>query len=165
MLLLVWCSSVSASTPLTLTDQQTNINLAPYLELLEDPSGTLNINQITTTYTKLFQPNTAAVPDFGRTHSTWWARCQLRSTTDQQDWYLLLDRPIGGVVEVLVEPHNAHTTLHRLSDYSLPIFHLQAKPNEAITIYLRGNNGNALFSLPLQLIRLRGKPRPSGRGG
>lgn len=152
MLLLVWCSSVSASPPLTLTDQQTNIDLAPYLELLEDPSGTLSIDQITTTHTKQFQANTAAVPDFGRTRSTWWARFQLRSTTDQQDWYLLLNRPIGGVVEVFVEPRNAHTTLRRLSDYSLPIFHLHTKPDETITIYLRGNNGNALFSLPLQWL-------------
>lgn len=151
LLLLSWLSPVMATTPVAL--KQNAIQLAPYLELLEDPSAKLSFDQITQPpYTKQFQANTMAVPDFGRTRSTWWARFQLTITATQQDWYLLLNRPIGGALDVFVTPNNALLTQHPLHHSGLPICHLQSKTDETVTIYVRVNNGSALLTLPLELV-------------
>lgn len=129
-----------------------SIDLAPYLELLEDPSGQLGIAQVSSpAYAQRFVANTAAVPDMGRTRSTWWARFQVHSE-QAQEWYLLLDRPIGGPIETFIMPQAAATHLQRLDDYRFPAYHLPLAANETVSIYLRINNGQALLTLPLTLL-------------
>lgn len=148
-------STPSQATPTVLVPNEQitqSVSLSLYLELLEDPTQQLGIAQVSSAeYAQHFMPNTAAVPDFGRTRSAWWARFQLR-TDKPQEWYLLLDHPIGGSVETFIAPQGAATHLHRLDDYRFPAYHLQLAANETISVYLRANNGQALLTLPLKLL-------------
>lgn len=151
LILLTSCQTWAAG--LLVPDRRVQaIDLAPYLELLEDPTGQLDIAQVSSTeYSHHFEANTASVPDMGRTRSTWWARFQLHSG-QAQEWYLLLDRPIGGSVEAFVSSQGAHSPLHRLDKFRLPAWHLPMKAGDNVTIYLRANNGQALLTLPLKLM-------------
>ena len=149
--LLLMCKPVTAAVLIPNEGVQ-GINLAPYLELLEDPTQQLGIAQVSSAaYAPRFVPNTAAVPDAGRSHSTWWARFQLRADTPQE-WYLLLDRPIGGSIEVFVLPARVKTHLRRLDAYRFPAYHLQLAAGETVSVYLRVTNGQALLTLPLKLL-------------
>lgn len=149
--LLLVCHPVTAAV-LVPNEGVQGISLAPYLELLEDPTQQLDIAQVSAAaYAPRFVPNTAAVPDFGRTHSAWWARFQLRADTPEE-WYLLLDRSIGGSIEAFIAPQGAATRLHRLKDYRFPAYHLQLVANETVSVYLRVTNGQALLTLPLKLL-------------
>ena len=106
ILLLVWGNNVSATAVLPLHNQQNTIALAPYLQLLEDPQSTFSIDQMMAMSAEQFQTNTATVPSLGRTRSTWWVKFQLK-TDHTQDWFLLLDYPLGGDMQVFQQtsPH------------------------------------------------------------
>ena len=150
--LLLMCNPVTAAAVLIPNESVQSINLAPYLELLEDPTQQLDIAQVSSAeYAPRFVTNTADVPDFGHTRSAWWACFQLRTATPQE-WYLLLDRPIGGSIEVFALPAGVKTHLHRLADYRFPAYHLQLAAGETVSVYLRVNNGKALLTLPLKLL-------------
>lgn len=150
--LLALAANVQATPTLPLTNQQASIDLTPYLELLEDPSQQLDIAQINATeYAQRFAPSTAAVADFGRTRSAWWASFQLR-TNEPRERYLLLDRPIGGSVEAFVLPVGAKTTLQRLVNHRFPVYRLKLAADETVNVYLRVSNGQALLTLPLKLL-------------
>ena len=128
------------------------MSLAAYTELLEDPSQQLRIEQVSSApYSTQFVANTAAVPDIGRSLSTWWIRLQLRSDKAMER-FLLLDHPIGGSVDFYLTPSPLQTAMNRLDSYRVPAFHLQLAANETVTIYLRVNNGQALLTLPLKLL-------------
>ncbi|MDX9989785.1 response regulator [Thiothrix unzii] len=152
LLLITLIGSQALAAGLLAPDGQTrSIDLAPYLELMEDPSGQLDITQVSSaTYANHFIANTASVPDMGRTRSTWWARFQL-SSGRAQEWYLLLDRPIGGSVEAFLSSRT-QTPLHRLDDFRLPVWRLPIADGDHVTVYLRATNGQALLTLPLKLI-------------
>ncbi|MBU0653987.1 MAG: response regulator [Gammaproteobacteria bacterium] len=152
LLVLLVSFSAQAAVRVLVGQETQNISLAPYLELLEDPSGQLDIAQVSSAaYSHRFVANTADVPDFGHTRSAWWVRFQLRSNTPLER-YLLLDRPIGGSVEAFVLPAGTKTDLQRLKDYRFPAFHLQLAAGETVSVYLRVSNGKALLTLPLKLL-------------
>lgn len=153
LLLILLISNQTYAAGLVVPDQRAqSLDLAPYLELLEDPSGQLDITQVSSaTYAKHFAVNNASVPDMGRTHSTWWARFQLNSGR-AQEWYLLLDRPIGGSVEAFVSSQGTQSPLHRLDKFRLQVWHLSIKAGDNFTVYLRANNGQALLTLPFKLM-------------
>jgi signal transduction histidine kinase len=155
LLLVLFASSGLQAVPSLLVpsgEAAQSINLASYLELLEDPTRQLGMTQVSSAeYSHRFVPNTAAVPDFGHTQSTWWARFQVHSDKPRE-WYLLLDRPIGGSVEAFVLPTGAKTRLHSLMDYRFPVWHLQLAAGETVSVYLRVSNGKALLTLPLKLL-------------
>ncbi|QTR50145.1 hypothetical protein [Candidatus Thiothrix anitrata] len=67
LLLILLISSQTCAAGLVVPDQQAqSLDLAPYLELLEDPSGQLDITQVSSaTYAKHFAVNNANVPDMG----------------------------------------------------------------------------------------------------
>lgn len=153
LLLILLISSQTCAAGLVVPDQQAqSLDLAPYLELLEDPSGQLDITQVSSaTYAKHFAVNNANVPDMGRTHSTWWARFQLNSG-QAQEWYLLLDRPIGGSVEAFAAQQGIFSRLQHLEDFRLPVWNLQNAAQDTLTIYVKAYNDKALLSLPLKLL-------------
>ncbi|WP_287604278.1 hybrid sensor histidine kinase/response regulator [Thiothrix sp.] len=153
LLLILLISSQTYAAGLVVPNQRAqSLDLAPYLELLEDPSGQLDITQVSSAdYAQHFVKNTADVPDLGRSHSAWWVRFQLRADTSLER-YVLLDRPIGGSVDAFVVPQTAATQLHRLQDYRFPVYRLQLAANETVSVYLRVNNGQALLTLPLKLL-------------
>ena len=150
----LWLNPVQAQTLLLPVNapEIAELNLAPYLQLLEDPSKQLRFEQVSSAaYDAQFVANTADVLNVGRTQSAWWVRFQLRSEQDIER-FLLLNHPIGGRVDFFMSPAPLQTTLHRLEQTRLPTFHLQLAAYETITLYLRIENGQALLILPLQLL-------------
>src|SRR5512139_3529987 len=70
----------SASGPVLLTDEQDAYPLGMHLEILEDPGGTLTIEDVSSpSYDSKFVPNQTQVPVFGFTDSTYWVRINLQN--------------------------------------------------------------------------------------
>jgi signal transduction histidine kinase len=129
-----------------------DINLAPYLELLEDPTRQLGIAEVSAPeYASHFAPNTADVPELGRTRSVWWIRFRLRSDAHIER-YLLLDHPIGGSVAAFMLRNGTPAPVQRIEDYRFPSFHLELAAHETVDVYMRVSNGQALLNLPMRLM-------------
>ena len=151
---LIFSSSLYAALPLLTPPSQPSapIELTPYMELLEDASQQLNLPQvIQAEYDQQFKAAGEETPYIGHTHSAWWVRFQLYAN-EAQDWFLLLDQPIGGSIQMFSLPYPTKSTLTPLENYRLPAYRLLLAPQETITIYVRVTNAGALLSLPLKLM-------------
>jgi signal transduction histidine kinase/CheY-like chemotaxis protein len=151
ILLLVWGNSVSAAPVLTLHKQQNTVNLAPYLELLEDPQSTFSIDEIMAMPAEQFKTNTATVPSLGRTRSTWWVKFQLK-TDHTQDWFLLLDYPLGGDMQVFQQTAPHPIQLSPVVNRATPVYQVKPALHEPLTVYIRVTNHQGLLALPLKLV-------------
>jgi two-component system, cell cycle sensor histidine kinase and response regulator CckA len=73
-------AAVSAQNSISLTDNTDEFDLNPYIEILEDSSGNLNINDIISLqYISKFKVNHQKVPNFGYTESVYWVKFQVNS--------------------------------------------------------------------------------------
>jgi hypothetical protein len=85
-------ASIPALTPgaVILTDGQGEYPLGLYLEILEDPTGQLTIEDITSPeYNTRFRPRQQAVPNLGFTDSVIWTRLRLRNEASlNRQWWL-----------------------------------------------------------------------------
>lgn len=151
ILLLVWGNSVSAAPVLTLHNQQNTVDLAPYLQLLEDPQSTFSIDQIMAMPAGQFKTNTATVAGLGRTRSTWWVKFQIRAD-HAQDWFLLLDYPLGGDMQVFQQTVVHTIQLSPLLNDTMPAYAMNSLSGDATTFYISVNNYQGLLSLPLKLV-------------
>ncbi len=76
--------------PIILTDDQGEYPLGLHLEILEDPSGELTIEDVSSPdFDLLFTPNHVAVPNIGFTKSAVWVRFHLQNETHLTDQWLL----------------------------------------------------------------------------
>lgn len=84
---------------LTLTDQQTAFNLAPYIELLRDPTRALTLRDVSSPpFSDRFSQNLQGVPNLGITNDAVWARWRVRNDSSTDEWRLALDEPRLGSV-------------------------------------------------------------------
>ena len=68
-------ATVSAQNSISLTDNTDEFDLNPYIKILEDSSGNLNINDIISPkYNSKFKVNHQNVPNFGFTESVYWVK-------------------------------------------------------------------------------------------
>jgi hypothetical protein len=96
-LLLVSCSTTQVQTSdsasletLVLTDEREEYPLGTYMEILEDPSGELTIEQVTSReFDSRFTPSQVEVPVYGFTDNAYWVRLPLRSESQLSDQWLL----------------------------------------------------------------------------
>ena len=80
----------SEPEPLTLTDDQGQYPLGLHLEILEDPSGELTIEQVTSPeLDSQFIPSPVEVPNYDYTDSAYWVRINLDNETSQANEWLL----------------------------------------------------------------------------
>ena len=62
-------------------------------EILEDPTGQLTIDQVTSPeLTARWAPSTNSIPNFGFTSSAFWMRLGLRNESAERDWRLLVNQ-------------------------------------------------------------------------
>lgn len=102
-LLLAPTRQVYGAEPLVLRDGFESYPLVgSSLDILEDPSGTLTIGDVTSpAMTTRFQPNRQNVPNFGMTGSAFWFRFTLqRETPGDERWLLLFDQPLTDRVDL-----------------------------------------------------------------
>lgn len=132
--------------------------LGPWLEVLEDPSGELEIGQVTTS--DAFVANTDAVPNFGFTSSDYWFRLRLlNSQQAEQRWFLEVADPLLDLFEVYVDGGagglsrwQAGDTLPfggREVDHRTFLFPLTIAASSSVTIYLHFHSGYLVIPLRL----------------
>ena len=84
LLLCCFASNSAGSTQqeLVLTDAQGYYQLGEYLSILEDPSGKLSFEEVSSSkYSDQFQDSKQVVPNLGFTKSVIWARLKLRNSS------------------------------------------------------------------------------------
>jgi len=153
----------SEPEPLTLTDEQGQYPLGLHLEILEDPSGELTIDQVSSPeLDSQFILSPVEVPNYGYTDSAYWVRINLDNETSQTNEWLLevgfanthyvdLYSPSldGEGFEVkqsgALRPVNTRDLV-----YPKIVFSLSIPTQSQQTYYLRFQNG-ASMTLPLTL--------------
>ena len=133
-----------------LSDEQGRYRLGPHMQILEDPSGELTIQEVTSPeFEGQFAPSQAAAPAFGFTGSAYWTRFRLKNEALEADEWLLavdfanmefvdlyLPAP-GGEGFVVKEsgamrPFGTRDVAHRLIVFNLPL-----RPQGEQTLYMR----------------------------
>ncbi len=150
-----------------LTDRQDRYPLGRHLELLEDPTGQLTIEEVSSpAYDGQFTPSQAEVPNFGYTPSTVWARFQVRNQADPSvTWRLAVDEWRLGYVDLYVAALDGagfgHEQAGRFRPFTIRdvpyrygVFNLQLPPDQAQTIYVRVQSVSPI-RLPLTLWSLQ----------
>lgn len=155
--------SASATRPLILTDEVQKYPLGLNLDILEDPTGDLNIGEVSSpAYDSQFVPNEASVPNYGFTHSAYWIRFSLDNQTTQITEWLLeqgfantqyidlyLPRSDGQGFDVkqtgALRPVSTRDIL-----YPKIVFSIDLSPQSSQTYYLR-ISGGASMTIPLTL--------------
>lgn len=142
---------------LTFTGEEETIIAAPYTDFLEDSTGQLTLQQVSSAeYASRFTANTAPTLDFGYTQSTWWLRLEVQTRTGQLP-YLWVNSPLLMEVELfapaLANQQTAHTpAIERLANQRTPVWQLALPPGETVTLYIRVANPRTLLCLPIQLM-------------
>ena len=149
--------SPSEPEPLILTDEQGSYHLGLYLEILEDPSGELTIDDVSSPeFEARFTPSQQVVPNYGFTDSVYWVRFRLDNQTHQTDEWLLeqgfantqfidlyTPLPDGGGFSVkqtgVLRPPST-----RDIPYPLIVLNLTIPPESQNTFYSRFQNGAAM---------------------
>ena len=76
--------------PLILTDEQGEYPLGLHMDILEDPSGKLTIEDVSSpSFDSKFTPSQVETPIYGFTDSAYWVRMDLDNQTRQTDKWLL----------------------------------------------------------------------------
>jgi signal transduction histidine kinase/PAS domain-containing protein len=156
-------SEPPAPPPLVLTDGQSEYPLGLHLELLEDPSGGLTIEDVTSPeFSSQFIPSRVEVPNYGFTDSAYWVRLRLdNQTRSTNEWlleqgfanthYIDLYTPLPGGTSYAVKqagilrpttPDDVHSPR--------VVLKLTVPPQSQQTFYLRVKNG-ASMTLSLTL--------------
>lgn len=124
-------------------------NLSPHLKLLEDPQGTLTLEQV---QTRTFRDNPGNSANFGFSPSAWWVRLSLRNPNDRQQEVLLRqDYPLIDWLEFWAQDEDGTWQVRRTGDRT-PfasrevqhrdfIFVLDLPANSQRTYYLRYASG------------------------
>ena len=161
LLLLNLCQS-QAQTAIMLDAHTTSVQLRPYIDLLEDPSSSMDFLDIESDqYSKSFN----SVPgksdlNFGYSESTYWLRLKLGATADAPGkWLLEVGYPSLDRVELYTRQgdqliHQTTGDLQSFATRAYPhrnlVFPVDIKPGTEQNIYLRVRSEGSL-TLPLKL--------------
>ena len=135
---------------LILDDPQTSYPVGLHSEFLEDPDGTLTIEDVTQPeFAARFTPNQEEIPNFGFTSSAYWIRIHVRNETSQEsDWRLAFSDARLGMIDFYYQQADETGWTHQQAGRWLPattreylhphiIFPLVLSPSNEGTIYLR----------------------------
>jgi two-component system, sensor histidine kinase LadS len=97
MFMLTWWTPALAQgvddggpAPVILHDDQLRYGLGQHMEILEDPGGTLTIQDVSAPgYSDQFVPSHTESPTFGYTSSVYWVRFRLDNESQLSDHWLL----------------------------------------------------------------------------
>lgn len=169
LLLLVALSSpkvAQAQGPLILTERQGEYKVGKYLTCLEDPSGNLTIEDVTSPkYAPQFRPSAEEIPNFGFTKSAYWVRFEVQNQASSPTLWLL-EMAFGNTQRLdlyfptpdqrgFLVKHSGNMLPFKTREFAYhnPVFKLPLPLKQTQTIYLRAKNGSATF-FPLTLWSL-----------
>ncbi len=164
VLICVMCISASAQTPVIISEQQDQYALGPFLEYLEDKSGLLIIDDVSSpAYTEKFVPSRKQALNLGHTESAIWVRFRVKNASGVENKYIL---ELGFQYMQHVSCFRSrsgqagfdttHTGIfHPLSTREFPyhrfVFALRLLPGEEQTVYLRCKTESSM-TIPLTLL-------------
>jgi signal transduction histidine kinase len=156
-LALAQSSDPSPPESLTLTDEMVEYPLGLHLEILEDPSGELTIDEVSSSeFDSQFVPSQVDVPNFGFSNSAYWARIHLNNQTSRTDEWLLevdfanmqyvdLYSPLPDSEEFTVKQTGALRPVStRDVLYPKIVFRMTVPTQSQPTYYLRFQNGASM---------------------
>ena len=154
-----------ASGAVVLTDKQGEYPLGLHMEILEDPTRELTIDEVSSpAYDDKFFASSSEVPIFGFTDSAYWVRIHIRNETRNiNDWLLDIVFSNMQFVDFYTPlPNNEGFTVKQSGSLRPPstrdlhyprvIFTYAIPPHEQNTIYLRFQSGTSM-TLNLTLWR------------
>lgn len=153
----------AGSDPVILTDRQDEYPLGLHLEILEDPTGELTVEDVSSPeFDSRFAPSLVDNPNFGFTESAYWVRLPLQNDSQEQDRWLLdvafanmhfvdLFAPLpGGEGYAARQSGTLRSPDNRDIRYPHIVFSLTIPGQSRQTIYLRFES-DASMALPLTL--------------
>ncbi len=154
---------INGPAPLILSDAQAKYQLGQHMEILEDPSGKLTIQEVSSpAYADQYEPGQSKSPTFGYSASTYWIRFQLYNESKSTDhWLLEVDFANMHYVDLYLPSPEGEGYITKQSGvlrpfntrdiaYNRIVFDLPLAPNEEQTFYMRFQSG-ASMTLPLTL--------------
>lgn len=161
-LLFLWLlpGLLQAQAPVVLTDEEERYPLGLHLALLEDESGTLTIEDVTSPeYADLFVASERETPNFGFTNATYWVRFSVRNESQaivrwllefaNNPFYIDFYRPaVEGAGYEVVRTGSALPYDTRDVDHLKYLFDLLLPTGEGQTFYLRVQT-EAAYTIPL----------------
>jgi PAS domain S-box-containing protein len=151
--------------PVTLTDDQNEYSLAPYLELLRDPSQKLTLQDVSSpALDDRFIPNSQSVPNLGITKDAVWVRWRVRNDSATNDWRLALNEPRLGLVSLYTPAGELSNYIEKVAGRDLPftsrdvphrdfIFRLSLPRGAEQTFYAQLNSDSPLlFPLTISTV-------------
>ena len=152
------------TAPVILNEKQDVYPLGLYLEILEDPSCKLTIEEITSPeFEEKFILSKEKVPNFGHTNSAYWVRFRIKNETGQsENWRLKLGFANMQYIDLYLQKPDDKGYTHKKTGTYFPfhtrdipypsfVFRIPLKPDTGQTIYMRFLNG-ASMTLPLTLF-------------
>jgi PAS domain S-box-containing protein len=143
--------------PLVLSDDQTEYTLGQHMEILEDPAGTLTIQDVSSSeYSDRFIPSQVDSPNFGFTASVYWVRLRLRNESRTTDhWLLEMDFPNIHYVDLYLPSQQEGSydikqtgVLRPFNTRDIPnhhiVFNLPLSPREELIFYTRIQSGASM---------------------
>jgi diguanylate cyclase len=163
VLTLLACLALPTSADtLSLTSEQKRIQLGPYLDYIEDPSGNLPLDQVREPSSS-WQNSEQDVPNFGYSASAYWLRAGFTQAQNQPQSYLLeVAYPVLDQIEVYVFDNGIQVANYSMGDHQpylqRPVDHphflvpLVVRPTVATTVYLRVLSTSSV-QVPLSLTQ------------
>ncbi|NJD57996.1 MAG: hypothetical protein FIA98_01175, partial [Anaerolineae bacterium] len=113
----------SQSQPLVLTDGQGRYSLGAHIDILEDPTGELTIEDVTSPeYAARFNPPQAAVPNYGYTDSAYWIHFTLDNQTSvTYEWLLMQGFANTHYIDLYTPSANGQGYIEKKSGSLLPV--------------------------------------------
>jgi serine phosphatase RsbU (regulator of sigma subunit)/anti-sigma regulatory factor (Ser/Thr protein kinase) len=140
----------------TITSSISNVSLGKYLEILEDESGELTIDEIISNEIQSkFLPSKQEDPGFGFTPSSYWVKLKVKNSINESiSWYLEMGYPLIDYVDLYIPNNEGKFTLKQTGDrlpfdsreldYRNFIFHLTEKADGNQTYYLRFKTSSSM---------------------
>ena len=143
-------AGIQANEPLLiLRDGQREYLLGKHIEYLEDPSQTLNIEQVSSPeYTEKFIRGDVDILNFGLKDSVYWLRLTVKNESLEECWFLELARPSMNSVFLYTSSSDGKKFVETKTGYVLPfstrdvahenfVFNLDIASGNEQTYYLR----------------------------
>jgi PAS domain S-box-containing protein len=147
--------------PLVLNDDQGEYKLGHSMQLLEDPGGTLTIQEVSSLpYSQRFETSAVETPNLGFSSSAYWVRFRLKNESRLTDrWLLELEFSNMQYVDLYLPTPDGKGFIARQTGVLRPfntrdienhhiVFNLPLPQNDEQTIYMRFQSG-ASMTLPL----------------
>jgi len=146
----------AGSSIFNISTSTNNKLLGKYIEVLEDKSGELTIEDILSVeMQKQFVPSEQEEPGFGFTSSAYWVKLTTNNSTDREiRWYLEIGYPLIDYIDLYIPDSSGRFTKKQTGDhlsfdsrevdYRNFIFHLTENPESQQTYYLRFKTSSSM---------------------